>query len=148
MNYKKIAKYLVCLIPWFLSSIIFRVDNSYYNSLNLPVFAPPSILFPIIWTILYILISFSIYKVSNKANSNYKIYLLINYLSNQLFTFCFFTVRSNFLAFVDALIVLISSLYLYVETRSIDNKASKYLILYMIWNAFAVTLAFVIFATN
>lgn len=148
MNLKKIAKYLVCLLPWFLSSIIFRVDNSYYNSLNLPVFAPPGILFPFIWTILYILISFSIYKVIDKANSNYKIYLLINYLSNQLFTFCFFIIKNNFLAFVDALIVLISSLYLYMETKNIDKGTSKYLIPYLIWNAFAVTLSFVIFAIN
>ena len=76
MNYKKIFNYLLCLLPWFISSIIFRVDTDYYKSLNLPFFAPIPILFPIIWTILYILIAISIYMVFKNSTSNYKIYLL------------------------------------------------------------------------
>lgn len=148
MNYKNIIKYLLCLLPWFISNIIFKVDTSYYKGLNLPFFAPPTILFPIIWTIIFILISISIYKNIDKSNNNYKIYLLINYLSNQLYTFCFFTIKNNFLAFIDCLIVLISSIYLYKETKSIDNNSSKYLILYLIWNIFATILSLTILIIN
>ena len=111
MKYKKIIGYLLCLLPWFISSIIFKVDTNYYNSLNLPIFAPPSILFPIFWTLLYILIAFSIFIIKDdNISSNYKITLLINYLSNQLYTLCFFIIKNNFLAFCDALIVFISLL--------------------------------------
>ena len=148
MNYKKIFNYLLCLLPWFISSIIFRVDTNYYKSLNLPFFAPIPILFPIIWTILYILIAISIYMVFKNSTSNYKIYLLINYLSNQLYTLCFFVIKNNFLAFADCLIVFISSLYLYIETKSMNNKASLYLITYLIWNGFATILSLAIFIMN
>ena len=148
MNYKKIIKYLLFLLPWFLSSIFTKIDTNYYNTINKPFFAPPPIIFPIVWTILYILISYSIYKIWNKSNNNYKIYLVINYIANQLYTFCFFIAKDNFLALTDTLIVLISSLYLYIETKDINEKYSKYLIPYIIWNIFALILSFSIFLLN
>ena len=148
MKYKKIIKYLLILLPWFISSIIFKVDTTYYKNLNLPFFAPPPIIFPIVWTILYILLAISIYMVINNSTTNYKIYLFINYLSNQLYTLCFFVIKNNFLAFTDCLIVFISSLYLYIETKNIDNKSSKYLIPYLIWNGFATILSLAIFIMN
>ena len=148
MNYKKTVKYLLCLLPWFISSLIFKIDTNYYKGLKLPFFAPPTIIFPIIWTILFILISISIYKTIDNSNNNYKLYLLINYISNQLYTFCFFSIKNNFLAFIDCLIVLISSVYLYKETKSIDNKSSKYLTSYLIWNLFATILSLTILIMN
>ena len=57
---KKILKFLVILIPWFIGGLIFRTDSLFYKSLNKPVFAPPGIVFPIVWTILYFLIALSI----------------------------------------------------------------------------------------
>ena len=57
---KNFFKFLIIIIPWFIGGLIFRSDTTFYKSLNKPVFAPPSILFPIVWTILYILIAISI----------------------------------------------------------------------------------------
>ena len=67
---KKILKFLCFLLPWFISGLLFRSDTTFYKSLNKPVFAPPSILFPIVWTILYILIAISIYLIYK--DNNYK----------------------------------------------------------------------------
>lgn len=146
--FKKFLVYLLFLLPWFISGIIFKTDSSYYYSLNLPFFAPPPIIFGIVWPILYLLISYSIYKTWDNSTSNYKIYLIINYIANQLFTFCFFTLMNNFLAFVDVLIILISSLYLFLETKAINKDNSKYLIPYIIWNIFALVLVFTTFIMN
>lgn len=148
MNFRKIGSYLICLLPWFLSSILFKSDNNYYTNLNLPFFAPPSYLFGIIWTILYLLIAYSIYKIWINSNIKYKIILLINYITNQLYTFFFFTLQNNFLALIDTIIVLITSFYLYKETKKIEEKYSKYLIPYIIWNCFALLLSFCIFVMN
>ena len=98
--------------------------------------------------ILYILIAYSVYKTYQISTTNYKIYLVINYLANQLFTFCFFTLKNNFLALVDVIIILISSLYLYVETKLIDEDNKWYLIPYIIWNIFALILVFTVFIMN
>lgn len=148
MKVKKIVKYLLCLLPWFISSLIFKIDTGYYNSLNLPFFAPPPIVFPIVWTLLYILISICIYKTIDEAESNYKVTLVINYLSNQLFTLFFFVLKNNLLAFIDCLIVLISSISLYIIVNKFDSKSSKYLIPYIIWNLFASVLSLTIFVLN
>ena len=148
MNLKKIGIFLLYLLPWFISAILFRSDSSYYNNLNLPFIAPPPFLFGIIWPILYLLISYSIFKVYNNSNSDYKKTLLINYISNQLFSFFFFTIKNNPLSLIDTIIVLISSIYLYKKTKLIDEKYSKYLIPYIIWNIYALILILTITAMN
>lgn len=85
---KNVVKFLIYLLPWFLSSIIFRTDTSFYDSINKPFFAPPGIVFPIVWTILYITIAIGLYTNKNKSIDYYKS-LIINYFSNQIFTFLF-----------------------------------------------------------
>jgi len=113
---KKIFKFLFLLIPWFIGGLLWSSDQTFYKSLNKPFFAPPGILFAIIWPILYILIALSIYKVANK-NKDYLKALIINYFSNQIFSFLFFTIKSPFIAMIDTIIVLISSLFLYNESK-------------------------------
>ena len=49
---KKILKFLSILLPWFIGGLVFRSDTVFYKGLNKPIFAPPSIVFPIVWTIL------------------------------------------------------------------------------------------------
>ena len=148
MNFKKIGLFILYLIPWFISAILFRSNPNYYNTLNQPFFAPPPWLFGIIWPILYLLITYSIYNIYKYSNKDYKKALLINYISNQLFSFFFFTIKNNFLSLIDTIIVLISSIYLYRLTNQIDKKYSKYLIPYIIWNIFASILILAFFAMN
>ena len=64
---KRFVKFIIILLPWFLSSLI-PIDKNYYNNLNLPWFAPPGIAFGIIWTFLYICIAISIYQIINNHN--------------------------------------------------------------------------------
>lgn len=133
-------KYLLFLLPWFISAILFKSSTIYYESLSLPFFAIPSYLFGIVWTILYILIAISIFLVYENSNKEYRKYLLINFISNQLFTFFFFTLRNNFLSLIDVIITLISAIYLYNETKIQNKKASYFLIPYIIFSIYALLL--------
>lgn len=149
---KKILKFLLIALPWFIGGLLFRSDTIFYKSLNKPAFAPPSIVFPIVWTILYILIAISIYLIYRDNNykniPNYNKTLLINYFSNQIFSFLFFTLKSPFLALIDTIIVLISSLFLYYESKELNKTSAKLLIPYIIWNIFATILIISIFFMN
>lgn len=149
---KNFFKFLIFLLPWFVSAIIFRSDTIFYKGLNKPAFAPPSIVFPIVWTILYILIAISIYLIyrdnSYKNTPDYNKTLLINYFSNQVFSFLFFTIKSPFLALIDTFIVLISSLFLYYESKELNKTSSRLLIPYIIWNLFATILITFVFFMN
>lgn len=137
----KIFKFLLYLLPWFISSIIFKIDTYFYDSLNKPFFAPPSTFLKVIWPILYLTVAIALYKNQNKSLNYYKS-LIINYFSNQIYTFLFFTIKSPFIAFVDSIIVFISSLFLYNETKS------KWIIPYIVWNLFATTLVLSIYLMN
>lgn len=148
MKFKKFLVYLLFLLPWFISNLLFKIDTAYYQSLDRPWFAPPPIIFGIVWPILYALIAYSVYKTWSNSNSNYKIYLVINYIANQLYTLFFFVLKNNFLSLVDTIIILISSLYLYIETKNLNKEKEKYLIPYILWNIFALILVFTIFITN
>lgn len=149
---KKILKFILILLPWFMGGILFRSDTIFYKSLNKPVFAPPSILFPIVWTILYLLIAISIYLIlkDNKLKDipSYTKTLIINYFSNQIFSFLFFTLKSPFLALIDTFIVFISSLFLYYESKELNKTSAKLLIPYIMWNVFATILIISIFFMN
>ena len=149
---KKILKFLIFLLPWFIGGIIFRSDTIFYKGINKPSFAPPSIVFPIVWTILYILIAISIYLIYRDNNykdiPDYNKSLLINYFSNQIFSFLFFTIKSPFLALIDTIVVLISSLFLYYESKELNKTSSKLLIPYILWNIFATILIITIFFLN
>ena len=141
-------KYLLFLIPWFISSIIFKVDTTYYSSLNLPFFALPSFLFPIVWSILYILIAIYVFLTFEKNNKEYIKYLIINFLANQLYTYLFFYLKNNFLAMIDVFIVLYSAIKLYNITNY-NNKKPSYLILpYIIFSIYALILSFSILFLN
>ena len=149
---KKILKFIIILFPWFISAIIFKTDKTFYKSIDKPFFAPSPIIFPIVWTILYILLAISIYLVYKdndiKQTKDYNKYLIINYVSNQAFQFLFFTIKSPFLALIDTVIVLISSLYLYYESRKLNKTSAKLIIPYIIWNGFATILIASIFFMN
>lgn len=147
---KKILLFLVCLLPWFLGSLF--VDTSFYREINLPSFAPKPIVFGIVWPILYILIAISIYRIIKeygiKQNKEYNHILIANYILNQLYPLLFFKVQSLFLSFVDTTALLLSTLFLYYEAKSLDSKGSKLLLPYLFWNIFALILSITIYFIN
>ncbi len=148
MKFKKIFSYLLFLLPWFISSILFKVDKNYYLSLRLPFFAPSPVIFAIVWPVLYILIAYSIYKTYKDRNNIYTISLIFNYIFNQLYTFFFFVLKNNFLGLIDSIIVLVTSIVLFIEIKKIDKNKSYFLIPYILWNIFAFILSISIIILN
>ena len=146
--FKKVLKFLIILAPWFLSSLIVR-DYSYYKEITSPSFSLPSSLFGIFWTVLYILIAISVYKVSNIGfNKDYLKDLLYNYIFNQLYVITFFLLKNPFLAFIDTLLTLITSLFLYYETKEISKSASNFLIPYPLFLVYATILSLSVYFIN
>lgn len=125
-----------------------------YSQLVKPVFAPPPIVFPIVWTILYVLIGISSYKVYalkyegidvSSAIFIYGIQLLLNFL----WSFIFFGFRLYGLAFLE-LIVLILFVILTIARfyKKAGAKVAALLIPYLIWLLYAGVLNFFIWMLN
>lgn len=149
---KKLAIYILCLIPWLLTSLV-PFNEDFYNSLTLPFFTPPKIFFPIAWIIVYILIAFSISKIIinyglKKITKSYKKSLIINYIFNQSFSLVFFLLENTFLGFISSLGTFVTSLFLYNETNDLDEKSTKYLDPYVLLGLFATVLSLTIYILN
>lgn len=149
---KKFLTFILCLLPWFITYLI-PLDYNYLNEIKTPFFTPPSLFYPIAWTIIYILISFTTYYVVTSFKfkeipTRYKVTLLINYLFNQSFTLLFFGLKNNFLGFISCLGTLLSTLFLYDETALINSKLSKLLYPYILLSIFATILSLSIYLLN
>ena len=96
----------ILLIAIVLAMVIMSVVVSLFNpntkeeyySFNRPKFAPPAILFKIIWIILYILMAWSFYRIILITNTGentviqltlFISQLIINYLWSFIFSQCF-----------------------------------------------------------
>lgn len=149
---KKVFIFTLCLLPWFLSSII-PVDYSYFDTLKLPFFCPPKAFYGIAWSLIYILLATSIYGIVTNYKfrdipKSYKTSLAINYVLNQAYTLIFFRLKNNFLALADCVAVFISCLFLYHETNSLREKSSKFLDPYVLLSLFASILSLTIYVMN
>jgi len=149
---KNFFSFILYLLPWFLSGLLFSSYTDYFETLNLPWFALPQSLYGIVWTILYILIAISIYKIykNNKYQDikGYNQSLISNYIFNQLYLFFMFFLENPFLGFVDSLAILITGLFLYYETKELDEGASKFLLPYIIFSLYASILSLTIYFMN
>lgn len=149
---KKIIKFIIILLPWFISGILFKYDKDFYSTLSIPSFSLSPALISISWVIIYILIAISIYKLSNKVNilkeSDYFYVLITNYLANQLFLFGFFTLKSPFFGFTLTTITLVSSIFLFLEHKKLDKSSSYFLLPYCSYSIYAFILSLTIYIMN
>lgn len=148
----KLLKVILFIIPWFLSSIIFCDNISFYNEITLPFFAPSTTTFQVIWTIIYILIGISSYLIYSKypfkTIPTYNKSLFYNFIFNQSFCLFTFVFQNLFLSFAITIFNFVTSLFLFYETKELDNKANTLLIPYIYFNLFTCILSLVIYFIN
>ena len=149
INIKKLA--ISILIPLGLGFLVGLLSGSGdgYNEIIQPSFAPPGWLFPVIWSILYILMGVSDYLVKDNLNTNsslsiYKIQLVVN----LLWSFIFFKFKLFLLSFLWIILLIFLVVNMIKKYISI-NKTSAYLqIPYLLWIIFAAILNFSIYLLN
>ena len=151
-NIKNVLLFIFILFLWLISGLLFKVDFSYYDMLKLPSFSLNPKIISITWFIIYILNTISIVIIINKTNifknNDYLYILLTNYISNELFLYLFFTLMSPFLGLSITIIILLSSIFLFLETYKINKNASYFLIPYVIYNTYAFILMITIYFMN
>ncbi len=134
----------------FISSILSKIKDNIDTFIK-PSFNPPGIVFPIVWSILYILMGISSYIIYND-NTTYKKKALILYaiqlIINGIWSIIFFRFKLFLLAFITIIILLLLTIYMTIEFYKI-NKTSAYLqIPYIIWLIFASILSYSVYILN
>lgn len=153
-NNKKefILSLIIPLSLGFLSYLLTKNGISNYNLyLNKPSFSPPSYLFFIVWTILYLLMGLSSYIIYNSM-SCYKDTCLILYILNLLLNFfwpiIFFNLEARLFAFIFLIFLDIVVFFMTYCFYGINKKSSYLLIPYIIWILYATVLNFSIYFLN
>lgn len=137
-----------------ITSLLIPNISSIYGELVKPNFAPPAIVFPIAWTILYMLMgiaSYSVYvlKYDNIDVSSAIFVYAIQLLLNFLWTFIFFGFNLYGLAFLE-LVVLVLFVMLTIKRfyKKAGKNAALLLFPYLIWIIYAGVLNFFIWMLN
>ena len=143
---KKLLFYIfITLFIGGLPSIVVATNNT-YNTLTKPPLSPPGVLFPIVWTILFILMGISVYLV--KEDKEAVRYYFIQLIVNALWTPIFFGLKAYLLSFIWLIILIVLVVIMLDKFKEI-NKTSVYLnIPYLIWLVFALYLNAGIFLLN
>lgn len=140
------------LIPLILGGIVgFIISGStYYNSLIQPKLAPPAILFPIVWTILYFLmgLSYGIITIYSDLDSDVKTIYYSQLIVNLIWPIIFFVMKNRLLALIWIILLLILIIIMIVKFYKKNKVASLIQIPYLLWTIFATYLNFSIYLLN
>ena len=149
-KFKTYAKSII--IPLIVGGIVGLIISKSidYNSLQKPFLAPPSIAFPIVWSILYILmgISYGILADKSLIDSNINLIYYIQLFVNALWSIFFFVAKWRFFAFLWILLLLALIIIMTIKFYNKNKIAGLLQIPYLLWTAFATYLNFSIYILN
>ena len=160
--WKKIKPYIlpfavsiaIPLAVGLFSALLTKDNMDIYGKIKTPPLSPPALLFPIVWTILYILMGVSsglVYINKERTPEETRrgfYYYVLSLVANFLWSILFF----NFGAFLLSLICLLTLLYFIIRTilcYKNGTPVAAYLQLpYAVWVSFAGYLNTAIFLLN
>jgi len=140
------------LLPLILGGIVGLIskdDFNYLENINRHIIIP-NIVFPIVWSVLYVLMGLWSYYYEEKHPQD-KTTITLYYISllvNIAFTPILFILHLNVLALIDVAILLILITYLFVKSLIKKDKFSYLLVPYVIWLCLALSLMVDIVASN
>ncbi len=145
--FKIVIFILAPLIVGFVSSAFMRDVMFQFDMVAKPPLAPPGFLFPIVWTILYIMMGISSYlifehddggdrKISSTKDRCVKLYV-VQLIFNFFWSIIFFRFSLYYVAFAWLVILWVMVLALIVESHKLNKMAAYLLIPYLLWMTFA-----------
>ncbi len=155
---KKIRSYIIAIIIPLavggLSALLTSGSMGLYETIVKPPLAPPAIVFPIAWTVLYTLMGIGsgiIYNSNsgtqaarNNALAIYALQLVINFF----WSIVFFNLRAFLSAFILILVLWVLIGIMIIRFYKIDKTAAFLQIPYFLWVTFAAYLTLMIYLLN
>ena len=157
ISFQKTALFILCiflpLTVGLLSSSLTSENISILDQLNKPILYPPGFLFPIVWTVLYVLMGIASYLIiTSNANANDIIDALSAYLLqlavNFFWPIFFFNLQAFFFSFLWLMLLWIFIALTIYNYAQISKIAAYLMIPYLIWVTFAGYLNLAIYLLN
>ena len=158
----KFKAFIISFILVTLTAIIGNIFTSrnidtWYLTINRPSFLPSNSIFPIAWTILFILMIISFYLVLTSKTNHLKSTNLINIaiilfvvqlIFNALWCYLFFEAHFLLLSVIEILILELLILLTIIAFYKINKTAAYLLIPYALWVLFATALTIGVYVLN
>lgn len=135
------------LLAGALSGFISMGGMETYATLEKPLLSPPAWLFPVVWTILFVLMGISVARVYIKTERIPRIYI-IQLFFNFLWSIIFFNFEAYFFAFIWLIALLVLVIIMAVQFYNVDKLAGLLQIPYILWLIFAGYLNFMVYMLN
>ena len=143
----KFLTFILFLTITFSASLIgslatFTFKEPWYSLLNKPVFNPPDWVFGPVWTILYLLMTISIWMYwhsKNKEINTVYIYF-IHLVFNATWSIVFFAFHNMILALLVLVVLIALIINLIIRYRRVTMMSSYLMIPYLLWCCFALIL--------
>lgn len=117
-----------------LSAFFTRNNMNVFDSITSPPLTPPPIVFPIVWTILYILMGWGAARVYLKDPDSPAITTFaINLIVNFFWSIIFFNMRAFTFAFIWLLLLLAIVVLMTIQFSRVDKLAGYMQIPYIVW---------------
>lgn len=142
INWDKVKLYAVnILIPLALGAAIGLITSRFmdYDTLVKPPLAPPPILFPIVWSLLYLLmgISYAMLKDKGLQDGTASILYYAQLAVNLLWPIVFFVLKWRLFAFIWILLLDVLVIAMTISFYRRKNVAGLLQIPYVAWVLFA-----------
>lgn len=137
-----------------LSSLLTKGNMNLYYYIVKPPLSPPMIVFPIVWSILFILmgISSAMVFVDRENNKEAARSALLTYAFqlavNFFWSIIFFNMKAYLFAFIWILLLLALILIMIIQFRKVSKTAAYLQIPYLLWVIFAAYLTFMVYFLN
>lgn len=135
-----------CLAAAYLGSIATQSSvDTWYKTIEKPVFNPPSWIFAPVWTLLYIMMGAAAGLVWHRTGrregvQRALILFAIQLALNNLWSFLFFGLQNPFLALIEIILLWLLIYETMLAFRRVSTLAGRLLIPYLLWVSFATVL--------
>ena len=140
------------LIPVLVGALVGLITSGAmnYSMLNKPPLSPPGALFPIVWTILYILmgVSYGILKSNNQTDEEIDYIYYLQLVINALWSIIFFVFKWRLFAFLWIILLIVAVVQMIRKFYEKNRLAGLLQIPYLIWITFAAYLNLAIYLLN
>ena len=140
------------LVPVIIGGIVGLIISGSmdYNSLEKPFLSPPSIVFPIVWTILYFLMgaSYGILKSKNLVDDEISAIYYLQLFVNALWPIAFFVLKWRFFAFLWIIFLIVLVIYMVIKFYQKNKLAGLLQMPYLIWTLFGAYLNLFVYLLN
>ncbi len=151
---KKKTKYFTSLILWYLPVLCVQIISGritigsigpWYRNLNKGCWTPPAWVFGPAWTLLYILMTLSVWMIyrTKSTKSRHRIaffFFFSQLIANALWSFLFFKLHMPGWALVDLGLLIFLIVITFIYFFRIHRLAALLLLPYLMWTIYAFSL--------